>query len=523
MQGFLKKQFECADDAFQRAALRRAGQWFERERDNRRALQYYAAIGDYEAFLHVNMVSFDLVGSSDPRDRDMVLDLLDNCPKEILAAHPRSMIVVAFALFAYNERERLAELCEGITAMIEGNGALSRREKDGLQGELLLLFSFTKYNDISAMSALHRKAHGLLRGRATLISMEGPWTFGNPSVLFMFYRECGKLEQELACMDECMPFYYELTGGHGRGAEDCMRAEALLNRGEAEEAEIQAYRAVYAAQDRGQGSIELCAWFTLARIALLRGEGERYANAMQCLHGLLEKKPQQFYLYTAELCDGFAGGLLGEVDESVSWLQSGEIPAGAMRIMALPFAHIVLGKAFLLKGEMTKLLGWANQALAIAGIFPNLLTGIYVQIYRSAAHWALGDRERAAEALRAALAIALPDGLLLPFVEHYSWIGPVLEDCKWNEGAAGAIDRIGRMEVAQKKGVARAIDCIQRQKGKLTAREREVALLAMQGRTNKEIGSELFISQETVKMLLRRIFEKTGIHSRAQLFTVVKP
>lgn len=45
----------------------------------------------------------------------------------------------------------------------------------------------------------------------------------------------------------------------------------------------------------------------------------------------------------------------------------------------------------------------------------------------------------------------------------------------------------------------------------------------MQGCTNKEIGAELFISQETVKMLLRRIFEKTGIHSRTQLSTVVKP
>lgn len=69
----------------------------------------------------------------------------------------------------------------------------------------------------------------------------------------------------------------------------------------------------------------------------------------------------------------------------------------------------------------------------------------------------------------------------------------------------------------------RAVSYTQKREGKLTPREREVALLAMQGCTNKEIGAELFISQETVKMLLRRIFEKTGIHSRTQLSTVVKP
>lgn len=209
---------------------------------------------------------------------------------------------------------------------------------------------------------------------------------------------------------------------------------------------------------------------------------------MQRLHALMEKKPQQFYLYTAELCDSFAGGLLGEVDESVPWLQSGEIPAGAMRIMALPFAHIALGKAFLLRGEMVRLLGWANQALAIAGIFPNLLTTVYVKIYQSAACWALGDRDRAAEVLKEALAIALPDGVLLPFAEHYDWIGPVLEDCRWEEGAAGAIAQIGGWAAAQQKGVMRAVSYTQKREGKLTPREREVALLAMQGCTNKEIG-----------------------------------
>lgn len=91
---------------------------------------------------------------------------------------------------------------------------------------------------------------------------------------------------------------------------------------------------------------------------------------MQRLHALMEKKPQQFYLYTAELCDSFAGGLLGEVDESVPWLQSGEIPAGAMRIMALPFAHIALGKAFLLRGEMVRLLGWPTRPWRLPGYSP---------------------------------------------------------------------------------------------------------------------------------------------------------
>ena len=51
----------------------------------------------------------------------------------------------------------------------------------------------------------------------------------------------------------------------------------------------------------------------------------------------------------------------------------------------------------------------------------------------------------------------------------------------------------------------------------LTAQERLIAALAGHGRTNPEIGSELFISPRTVEWHLRKVFKKMGINSRKQL------
>ena len=48
-------------------------------------------------------------------------------------------------------------------------------------------------------------------------------------------------------------------------------------------------------------------------------------------------------------------------------------------------------------------------------------------------------------------------------------------------------------------------------------RELEIARLAAAGITNKEIGARLYISENTVKMALKSIFEKLGISSRALL------
>ncbi|MDI1462109.1 LuxR C-terminal-related transcriptional regulator [Catellatospora sp. KI3] len=53
--------------------------------------------------------------------------------------------------------------------------------------------------------------------------------------------------------------------------------------------------------------------------------------------------------------------------------------------------------------------------------------------------------------------------------------------------------------------------------GGLTPREREVAQLAAQGRTNREIAQVLFLSPRTVEQHVARALHKLGVHSRAEL------
>jgi len=50
--------------------------------------------------------------------------------------------------------------------------------------------------------------------------------------------------------------------------------------------------------------------------------------------------------------------------------------------------------------------------------------------------------------------------------------------------------------------------------GGLSAREREVLALLVEGRTNREIGQALFISEKTASVHVTHILDKLGVNSR---------
>jgi len=55
---------------------------------------------------------------------------------------------------------------------------------------------------------------------------------------------------------------------------------------------------------------------------------------------------------------------------------------------------------------------------------------------------------------------------------------------------------------------------------KFTERDRVVLQHVLQGLTNREIGEKLDISEAAVKASLRQLFEKLGVHTRAQLVKI---
>ena len=81
-------------------------------------------------------------------------------------------------------------------------------------------------------------------------------------------------------------------------------------------------------------------------------------------------------------------------------------------------------------------------------------------------------------------------------------------------GADGFAERARRELLATGEKVRKRRDDAREE---LTPQEEHIARLARDGRTNPEIGAQLFISPRTVEWHLRKVFTKLGITSRKGL------
>jgi DNA-binding NarL/FixJ family response regulator/tetratricopeptide (TPR) repeat protein len=85
-------------------------------------------------------------------------------------------------------------------------------------------------------------------------------------------------------------------------------------------------------------------------------------------------------------------------------------------------------------------------------------------------------------------------------------------------GAAALTERLDRL--ARKHRIKLPGVGVQRGAGGLTAREREVLALLSQGRTNREIGAALFITEKTASVHVSNILAKLGVGNRGEAAAV---
>ncbi|WP_052809650.1 LuxR C-terminal-related transcriptional regulator [Streptomonospora alba] len=172
-----------------------------------------------------------------------------------------------------------------------------------------------------------------------------------------------------------------------------------------------------------------------------------------------------------------------------------------------------------------------DQATLVQGVLDHFPHGVVVSDLNGKrlfsnrnAKRVMGCLDRAAGNSRSATLEDLVDSVVSEFAEDGRQTGTT----SVRDGASGRKIIVRSYRKHGKESIVSLLyECADEQSselpvwGVLSPREQEIATLVSQGHTTKEIAQKAFVSENTVKQHLKRIFAKTNVHNRAELVQLI--
>lgn len=485
------------------------------------AYQKYYQAGKWEE-IYKSVPSFvALYPYINRENKEFFISLINNCPYEIREKYYYFPIIMCFVLFMYNEKSRLVEYIMDIVFSVEENEELTERQKKNILGTIYFVRGYTEFNNISMMHEFYKKSLDYAGAPVIDLTAGIPFTFGCPSMLHIFFRENESLSKILDELNSCMPDYYKLSQGHGKGAEALMKAEILFNHGDLEGAETLCHKAVYMADSREQISIAHSSMLLLSRISIFEGDYDIFLEHVENAGKKFTLHADAMdieYINQIDLVKSYMYSLIDDVGNMSEWLTDYQTIENRMNIISMSYANIVYSKYLFLNEDYQKFLGISGQFLGIASIFNLAMPKIYTYIFIAMCHLKLENKSKAIKMLGEALKLAAPEMIMMPFVENHHYFEEIFEEINFSSDNRDFIKKTRSLASKYESGLKSIKKSVLHNDNfGLTARELEVAKLAAARLSNKEIAEKLFIAESTVKSNLKIIFNKMNIASRTEL------
>ena len=520
---FLQEQLKKADPDFRREVLRCSGKVHLENGNIRTAVNCFYKAGDYEGVLSCPLVcllteKFDGVSYT-----ELALDVLKNAPEETLLRYPVSLLRLCYAVYAGCLFREFDEQMQRFYPLLE------KADDPQILGEWYLVDALSDFPDLERMKEKYLRAEALMTEPSAVFIPEEPFMFGCSSMWYLFYSTPGRMMDIADSFAETMKIYNRLTNGHGAGAAEIYRGEALSVQGRFEESDIQAYQAAFLAEQSGNVT-------AVYGVALLLGINAIYRSDLTGLRkavDYLENKAQRYAFlqgtslgrYMVETVRGYLLGLMMETGRSALWTQ-GE----ADSLSDLTFTNFMTKTCritdLLLKKEYKKAIASVETSLEMDARLISTPTRNFMYCGLALAYMAVGRLMKAAQYLDMSLELAGQDKnyTFLACFRKYFQVLFLMPGIASRHGKT--IQEIKALKIHYSRADETHIFSMPEEgindAEKLTERERDVAELAAEGLHNHEIASRLYISENTVKRHLKSAFQKLNIDRRSRLIEMLR-
>lgn len=487
------------------------------EKDYYEALKWYEKAGNYEGILRT-LELFETICAPD-EDESLIIRCFDDCPKALFEDYPLCLVLFMWRFYNYGEEERLSE-CKGLFRKIMKQIKLAKEDKDYLWKAYYVFLSQSSFNDLDLMRSYMKKAASFQGEDLPRIDGNVPRTYGIPSVFHMFYRE-GSGQELVQKLGEQLDEYYEQGIYDYDGVKHLAEAEYRYYVGDFEQAEILCDKAMWKCGIRHLTGCGMNAGYLRAHLYYIKGEFEQAKGIIREMRSmaLCETGENTSLSYSVDMCEAFFCEYLGYPERLADWItKDGRLPEKIMH-QARPYAVMVKMAASLHEEKFSEMLAAEDEILSIVEKYPNAFTIGCIYLIFAAAASALERIEEAKAYIRKVADMVGFEPIML-YAKYGEWLmKPFQELLEEDERYKSIIAACRKMSRAGKSARNREYTGIFPM---LTRRENDIALLAVDGHTNKQIAAQLFISENTVKSSLKNIFAKLEINSRRDLLRIAQ-
>jgi LuxR family maltose regulon positive regulatory protein len=518
------------DEGEKRDVYEKAAEWCAQNNQKLDAISYYEKSGNYDRVIDLCSTLPMMLSNRTGR---ILLEMLDHAPPAIYENNPliythRVRILLSLGMIDQAEKENReaiarfealppSPLVHRILMICHGNLGFIR----------MMASPYTK--DYNFTADFERCAcHGGLSGGYAVPLPLSVLNIGS-YICRVNSPEKGEIERYIDAVAAVAPLAMEPLGGMEWGADTLARTELAFFRGDMAGAEQFALLTLQRAREWNQYEVENRALYYLLRISLARGNHETIPGIFRQLEAQLDQVHFINRFTYHDVVTGWYYAQIGQTGKVVSWLKN-DFEGSDLNSMNFGLEVLVKAKCHLSEKRYPAALA-ALAAMETrnnqydAGDF--ILGRISMKALEAVCRYQSRDKEGAFAALEQAYSLAHPNALYMPFMELGKDMR-ALADAALKDTAAAIprawLETIRRNAASYAKKLFtvaeqyRTPDQARTESDaavSLSRREQEILTGLSQGMTQEEIAGRFSLSVNTVKSVIRSIYNKLGAVNKA--------
>ena len=328
--------------------------------------------------------------------------------------------------------------------------------------------------------------------------------------------EPGMAEKRVDQLFNNVSFCTRVLNDAGYGVEFLARAEYEFFRGNHRSAQVDAYKAMYKAEEKNRLDIIENAWFLLIRIFLAMGNAKKVEEIVDHLN----QNAHQYNDSMQKVSDvslGWFYSEIGELSKVEGWIiheeESNQPPISVDKDALLQIRCLIEKKDYF------KALALAERLETILSKRNLLISLIYVHVYRAVICFNLDETDKMMQDMEAAYSLACGNDIIMPFIEFGHKTRAMLNHVHKTGSSVIPDEWIARIHTKASTYAKRHSYIVSRfaylkdsEKKDFGLTHREVELLRnmSQGLTRDEIAECMYLSPHTIKSMLKTAYNKIG-------------